>query len=237
MQAVPASTYSKTPTSSGNSTLPTPPRCYLSVDPITNSPRQSYAIAPDSGSFAPGTRLINWVWYYNLPDPSTALTDVLTDTAGRTHSNTVTSGLVRPDVWRKHLATTLPAMSAPFAALLSIAQQPFVTKVNDALSDKAAFHDGKVVLVGDALAAFRPHLAVATEQAARHCLGLAGVWEGETTVEQWAREVTGYGKKMWLASRLLGVFGLGGWGALLKALYVYIAFVLKLKLGKGPKGY
>ncbi len=185
---------------------------------------------------ASGTRLINWVWYYNLPDTSTALTDVLTDTAGLTHSNTVPSGLVRPDVWQKHLATTLPAMAAPFAALLSATQQPFVTKVNDALSDKAVFYDGKVVLVGDALAAFRPHLAVATEQAARHCLGLAKVWKNKITIEEWAREVTGYGKKMWLASRLLGMFGLGTWGAFVKALYMYVAYIWTLKLGKGPKG-
>lgn len=128
-------------------------------------------------------------------------------------------------------------MAAPFAALLSATRQPFVTKVNDVLCEKAVFHDGKVVLVGDALAAFRPHLAVATEQAARHCLGLARVWEGEMTMEQWSREATGYGKRMWLASRVLGIFGLGSWGQLLKTLWVYVVFLVKLKLGKGPRGY
>ncbi|KAK4236504.1 zeaxanthin epoxidase, chloroplastic [Achaetomium macrosporum] len=198
----------------------------------------SYAVPPDSGTFAPGTRLINWVWYYNIPDNSPALTEVLTDTAGRTHGNTVPSGLARAEIFRKHLATTLPAMAAPFAALLSSpGQQPFVTKVNDALTETAVFCDGKVVLVGDALAAFRPHFAVATEQAARHCLGLARVWDGEVTVQQWARDVTGYGKRMWLVSRVLGVFGLGGWRDFLRVLCVYVAFLVRLKLGKGPRGY
>jgi 2-polyprenyl-6-methoxyphenol hydroxylase-like FAD-dependent oxidoreductase len=177
------------------------------------------------------------VWYYNLADRSAALDEVLTDAAGRTHGNTVPSGLVRPEVWQKHLATTLPAMAAPFAALLAATQQPFVTKVNDALCETAAFHDGKVLLVGDALVAFRPHLAVATEQAAQHCLTLARVWEGKITVQQWAREVTGHGKRMWLVSRVLGVFSMGGWREFLKVLYVYVAFLVKLKSGKGPRGY
>ena len=209
----------------------------IPTNPASNTSPKSYAIPPDSGSFTPGTRLINWVWYCNLPSPSAALTEVLTDTTGRTHSNTVPSGLVRPEVWRKHLATALPTMAAPFATLLSATRQPFVTKVNDALCETAAFCDGRVVLVGDALAAFRPHLAVATEQAARHCLGLARVWAGEMTVEQWAREATGYGKRMWLASRVLGLFCMGSWGQLLGVMWVYVVFLVKLKMGKGPRGY
>jgi 2-polyprenyl-6-methoxyphenol hydroxylase-like FAD-dependent oxidoreductase len=198
----------------------------------------SYAVPPDTGTFAPGTRLINWVWYYNLPAGSADLTEVLTDSRGKTHGNTVPSGLARPEIFQKHLATTVDAMAGPFAALLSHpGQTPFVTKVNDALTETAVFWDGKVVLVGDALAAFRPHFAVATEQAARHCLGLAKVWEGEQTVQQWARDVTGYGKRMWLLSRVLGAFGLRGWGEFVKVLCVYVAFLVRLKLGRGPRGY
>ncbi|KAL2172778.1 hypothetical protein VTG60DRAFT_2597 [Thermothelomyces hinnuleus] len=155
-------------------------------------------------------------------------------------------------------------MAAPYATLLSAAAGgnggngsagPFVTKVNDALSEKAAFFDGHVVLVGDALAAFRPHFAVATEQAARHCLGLARVWEqqgeqgqdGKDTaaaaaaaaaaVQQWATEAVAYGKRTWLASRMLGTFGLGRWRELWRTLWTYLAFLMRLKLGKGPRGY
>ena len=177
------------------------------------------------------------MWYSNVACPSPALTALLTDTAGRTHGTTVPTGLVRPEVWQQQLAGTVPSMAAPFAALLSATQQPFVTKVNDALCEKAAFCDGRVVLVGDALGAFRPHLAVATEQAARHCLALGRVWEGERTVEQWAGEVVEYAKRMWLASRVAGVLGQGGWRELGKALWVYVVFLVKVRLGKGPRGY
>ncbi len=85
-------------------------------------------------------------------------------------------GLVRPEIWSKHLAAHLPSVAEPFAEVISKCKDPFVTKVNDALSEKASFYDGHVVLVGDALCTVRPHLAAATEQAAGHCLSLGKVW-------------------------------------------------------------
>lgn len=193
----------------------------------------SYIIPPDTPSFTPGTRLINWVWYYNLPPTSPELTAVLTDTANVLHGNTVPSGLVRPEIWQHHLATTLSQMAAPFAELIAATQHPFVTKVNDALCEvKPVFCGGKAVLVGDALAAFRPHFALATEQAAKHALTLGKVWRREMGIEEWGREVWVYGKKTWLASRLLGVFGVGRWWDFVKVLGAYVAFLVKLKLGK-----
>lgn len=219
----------------------------------------------ESGSFEPGSRLINFVWYYNLPEGSDALTEVLTDIEGRFHANTVPAGRVHPDVWRKHLAAKLPAMAAPYATLLSTAAVAptgsdnggkgssagiFVTKVNDVLNEKAAFFDGHLVLVGDALAAFRPHLALATEQAARHCLDLARVWEqqGEeqeddgkhttkAAVHQWATEAVTYGKRNWLLNRLLGLFGTGRRWEFCWTLCRYFAFLTRFKLGMGPRGY
>lgn len=217
---------------------PLPPQLTRSL--IPSPATHSYLIPPDSGSFAPGTRLVNWVWYYSLPSTSPqALTAVLTDTTGRTHSTTVPSGLVRPEIWHQHRDTALPTMAAPFAALLAATQDPFVTKVNDALSDKAVFCDGRVVLVGDALAGLRPHLAISVEQAARHCLGLIKVWEGEgMTVQEWAGEMVRYGEKLWLASRVLGLaFGMGSWGETLGAMWAYGVWLVKGWLGRGSKGY
>lgn len=123
-------------------------------------------------------------------------------------------------------------MAAPFAEVISATQHPFVTKVNDALCETASFHDGHVVLVGDALATFRPHFAVATEQAARHCLGLGRVWKGETTMKQWATEATAYGKRIWLMSRVLGMWGTGRWWEMVRALVAYVVFLVRARLGK-----
>lgn len=170
---------------------------------------------------------------------------MLTDAAGRRHGSTVPAGLVRADVWRRHLAAALPRMAAPFAEVLSATERPFVTRVCDAFpcgrrgddhDDAAAAVvapcDGRVVLVGDALATFRPHFAVATEQAARHCLGLAGVWAGETSLDQWAAGALTYAKRMWLAGRVLGAFGLGRWWEFVKFLCAYVVFLARLKLGR-----
>ncbi|KAK4031787.1 zeaxanthin epoxidase, chloroplastic [Parachaetomium inaequale] len=179
-----------------------------------------YPIPPDTGTFTPGTLLLNWVWY--CPPSKGDLPTLLTDRTGHTHSNTVPAGLINPAIWASQLASTLESMPPPVATLLSSTKPSavFVTKVNDALCERAVFCDGKVVLVGDALVTFRPHVAVATEHAARHCLGLGRVWgqeheEGKgvvmMTMGEWEREVRGYGERVWMASRVLGVWGVGGW--------------------------
>ncbi|KAH6850706.1 hypothetical protein B0I37DRAFT_444688 [Chaetomium sp. MPI-CAGE-AT-0009] len=129
----------------------------------------TYPIPPDTGTFTPSTRLLNWVWYSNAADP----TPLLTDITGHTHSTTVPTGLVPPLLWQSQLAGTVSQMPRHLAALVCAtqAESVFVTRVSDALCARAVHCGGRVVLVGDALAAFRPHVAVATEQAARHCLG------------------------------------------------------------------
>ncbi|KAK0708927.1 hypothetical protein B0T21DRAFT_387625 [Apiosordaria backusii] len=191
-----------------------------------------YIIPPDAASFVPGTRLINWVWYCNLPEtPETNLEELLTDSNGHVHTNTVPSGLVRPEVWKAHLAEMLPLIPAPFAELFAKTENPFVTKVNDALCSKATFLDGRVLLVGDALSTFRPHFAVATEQAARHCLGLGRVWKGEMTLELWEKEAVHYAIKMWLGSRVIGAGLLRGWSEFLFFAWEYVMFFTMSKIG------
>jgi len=60
-----------------------------------------------------------------------------------------------------------------FAELVSLTEKPFIQAITDVLSPQAVFYDGKVVLVGDALAGFRPHTAGSTSQAAFHALKLS----------------------------------------------------------------
>ena len=188
-----------------------------------------YIIPRDSGSFEAGSRLINWVWYQNMSDPSPELTEVLTDIDGRTHSNTVPAGLVRPEVWKQHLAARVDQMSAPVSNLISSTERVFVTKVNDALCDQAVFCDGKVVLVGDALSTFRPHLAVATEQGAKHCLGLGRVWNGEISLQEWEKEAMAHGTKTWSVSRVLGTWFIRGWAEFFRVLGAHLVALVRMK--------
>ncbi|KAK4185261.1 hypothetical protein QBC35DRAFT_21179 [Podospora australis] len=189
-----------------------------------------YPIPPDSGSFAPGTRLINWVWYWNM-DESYELDQVLTDIHGYKHSNTVPSGLINPEIWKKHLANTVPSLSPTFAELLLKTENPFVTKVNDAICERATYHDGHVILVGDALSTFRPHFALATEQAAKHCLALGKVWDGETTLEQWEKEAIIWATKIRLGSRTMGAGHVRGWGEFFGAAWESLVFMVRAQLG------
>ncbi|OIW23616.1 FAD/NAD(P)-binding domain-containing protein [Coniochaeta ligniaria NRRL 30616] len=191
-----------------------------------------YIIPPDSGSFEPGKRLLNFIWYWPYPEGSPALKEVLTDVDNTVHSNTVPAGLVRPETWSQHLAANLHTVADPFAEVISKCKNPFVTKVNDALSDKVSFYDGHLVLVGDALATLRPHIAAATEQAAGHCLDLGKVWHGEMTRQQWEKTTWFQAKRLWLVSRAMGIFGVGGWWALLKILATYLSFMVKMKRSK-----
>ncbi|KAK3986771.1 zeaxanthin epoxidase, chloroplastic [Cladorrhinum sp. PSN332] len=195
-----------------------------------------YVIPRDAGSFEPGSRLINWVWYQNFADPSPELTQVLTDINGQTHGNTVPAGLVRPEIWKHYLAARIGSMAAPVAKLIGSSEKVFVTKVNDSICDKAVYHDGKVLLVGDALTTFRPHFALATEQGGRHCLGLGKVWNGEVSLEEWEKEATKHATKTWLLSRVLGTWFLRGWVELLGTLWMYVVALVSLKLG-GDGGY
>lgn len=190
-----------------------------------------YIIPRDSGSFEAGSRLINWVWYQNISDPSLELTEVLTDISGRTHSNTVPAGLVHSEVWRQHLAARIDQMSAPVSKLISSTEKVFVTKVNDALCDQAVFCDGKVVLVGDALSTFRPHLAVATEQGAKNCLGLGRVWNGEISLQEWEQEAMAHATKTWSVSRVLGTWFLRGWVEFFRVLGAHLVALARMKSG------
>jgi 2-polyprenyl-6-methoxyphenol hydroxylase-like FAD-dependent oxidoreductase len=184
------------------------------------------------------TDIVWTVWYTNTPSsPSSSLTlpDILTDRTGKTHTTTVPAGQIHPPTWTSNLASSLSLFPPHYATLLSSTPTAsvFVTKVTDALTSRAVFHDGRVILVGDALATFRPHFAVATEQAARHCLGLGRVWMGEQRLGEWEREVGAHARGVWIASRALGCFGCGRWWEFWGAVGGYLGFLVWGVVGRG----
>jgi 2-polyprenyl-6-methoxyphenol hydroxylase-like FAD-dependent oxidoreductase len=191
-----------------------------------------YIIPSDDGKFSPGERLVNWVWYYNVADNSSHMKEIFTATTGRQHNNTVAQGLVDPAVWHRVRDAGVARMAAPFAELIGKTEAPFVTKVNDALCTKARYMNDRVLLVGDALATFRPHVALATEQAANHCLSLEKAMRGEMSMNEWEREVCRNARRIWLLSRLVGVFGQGKTLSLVHYILRYLGLMVKLGLGR-----
>ncbi|KAI0389168.1 FAD binding domain protein [Xylariaceae sp. FL0594] len=191
-----------------------------------------YVIPSDNGGFTPEQRLLNWLVYYNVSEDSSEMKDIFTDINGRHHHNTVPRGLVRPEVWERIRAKFTSRMAEPVADLLFKTDSPFVTKVNDVLCTTPSFHEGRVVLVGDALTTIRPHIGHSAEQAAFHTLSLAKVWQGEKTQAAWSREVRNHALRFFTLSRVVGHFGQGPVLTFLKSLFSYIWLLIRLKFGR-----
>ncbi|KAG8167073.1 hypothetical protein KVR01_002762 [Diaporthe batatas] len=192
-----------------------------------NSYMICYVIPTDEGDFTPGSQLINWVLYQDVIEGSAAEAAIFTDASGRRHQRTIPQGSVDPRTWDRFREPLVERMAAPFAELVSATTEPFVTKVSDVLCSKASFCGGQVVLVGDALATYRPHAGMATDQAASHCLELAKVWRGQIELARWEKQAFVNAKRMYLWSRLMGEFGRGTWVSFLRSIVSYLVFIVR----------
>ena len=83
-----------------------------------------------------------------------------------------------------------------FAELIQLTKEPFVQAITDVIGEKNVFMDGKVILVGDAVAGFRPHTAASTSQAAYDALLLERMTKGEMKLQEWEEEIMAYARKV-----------------------------------------
>jgi hypothetical protein len=86
----------------------------------------------------------------------------MTDTDGHVHHNMVPTGKLRKDIWDRQTGIGKSVLPKHFVELLEKTKQPFVSAVSDSIAPAASFFDGKLILVGDALSLFRPHVALST---------------------------------------------------------------------------
>ncbi|CAG8974299.1 hypothetical protein HYALB_00011967 [Hymenoscyphus albidus] len=128
----------------------------------------------------------------------------MTDIDGVQHQRTVPFGKVQPQVWQKQIQNHAINFAAPIKEVLSKIESPFVTAIADCISPQASFYDGKLFLVGDALALFRPHVAQSINQAALHCLLLERYLKGEITLSAYEEEVLSFAHTTLLWSREVG---------------------------------
>lgn len=94
----------------------------------------------------------------------------MTDVSGEVHQWTnqhPTDELIRNQ--KSYANKILPPQ---FAELVELTERPFIQAIGDVFSSQTVFYDGQVILVGDAVAGFRPHTAASTSQAAFHALEL-----------------------------------------------------------------
>jgi 2-polyprenyl-6-methoxyphenol hydroxylase-like FAD-dependent oxidoreductase len=150
----------------------------------------SYHVPSETGSLEPGERQFIWVWYEKVAEDSDDFRAIFTDVMGTTHQTTIPRGAMQPGIWAA-LQARGTALSAPFAELLAATTDPFVSAIRECAALRAVFHEGKLVLVGDAFALLRPHVAASTNQAAKQALGLAELFSGRGDLAGWERESVG----------------------------------------------
>lgn len=154
----------------------------------------AYLIPGPHGAVAPGKRLVNFVYYTNFPAGSRAWADIMTDQRGARHHTTMPPGMMAPATWARQKRIAQAALPPPFAELVCATAQPFVQAVTDVLAPTNEYCGGRVLLVGDALAGFRPHTVASTSQACLDAMLLADYVAGAIPRAEWKRETMGFAR-------------------------------------------
>jgi 2-polyprenyl-6-methoxyphenol hydroxylase-like FAD-dependent oxidoreductase len=154
----------------------------------------AYLIPGKDGTVTPGERLINFVYYTNFPEGSPELEEIMTDKNGKRRPITMPPGMINPEAWEKQREIAKDRLPPQFAEIVCGTQQPFVQAVTDVISPWNEYLDVKVVLIGDALAGFRPHTVASTSQAAFDAMILADYIQGNISKDQWKKETLGFAR-------------------------------------------
>lgn len=163
-----------------------------------------YVIPGAEGTLEKGERLFNWVWYCNYPDGSGELEELMTDVEGKRHGITLPVGGMRENVWEKQKVYAAEVLPPQYAEAVQKTKQPFVQAVTDNISPANSYLEGRVLLVGDALAGFRPHTAASTGQAAFDALRLGEWMRAEIGREEYDGQVMEFARRMQAHGVMLG---------------------------------
>jgi 2,6-dihydroxypyridine 3-monooxygenase len=173
---------------------------------LPNSHVLVYPIPGPDGAVEPGRRLINVVWYRNVP-PGGPLREVLTDRAGTGHRVALPPGGMRPDAVQQLRDDATRLLAPVIAEVVAGIAEPFVQAIVDVEVPRMAV--GRVCLIGDAAFAVRPHAAAGTAKAAADAWALAGALSragGEVPValRRWDAEQVAMGRALVRRTREIG---------------------------------
>ena len=121
-----------------------------------------YPIPDGEGNVEPGYRLMNWLWYRNVPEGED-LDDLLTTRTGERFGTSVPPGFVQERHLRK-LRADAQHLPPVFTTLIERTATPFLQVIMDLETPRMAF--GRVCLIGDAAFTARPHVAAGSAKAA-----------------------------------------------------------------------
>ncbi|KAK7224173.1 hypothetical protein V2G26_012176 [Clonostachys chloroleuca] len=94
----------------------------------------------------------------------------------------------------------------PWIEVISKIHEPFVQAISHHNSPQVSFEDGRVLLVGDAVAQFCPHTGLSSAQAAFHTARVVEYAARRISLRQYEEEVMGYSYIYWLQSVYWGRF-------------------------------
>ncbi|KAK2603284.1 hypothetical protein N8I77_009752 [Diaporthe amygdali] len=154
----------------------------------------AYLIPGKNGTTEPGQRLVNFVYYTNFPEGSDELEEVMTDKNGQRRHITMPPGMMPSAAWEKQKQIAQDRLPPQFAEIVCKTKQPFVQAITDVISPTNEYMDGKVILVGDALAGFRPHTVASTSQACFDAMVLADYFRGKISHDDWKKQTLGFAR-------------------------------------------
>ncbi len=128
----------------------------------------------------------------------------MTDTSGHRHHFTMPVGKIQPRLWTAQKEYAAKVLPPAFAELVNNTVHPFVQAITDVLSPECSFFRDKVLLVGDAVAGFRPHTAASTSQAALHALLLDEVIRCEMSWDEMKKRMMEHARYMVKAGIRMG---------------------------------
>lgn len=120
----------------------------------------------------------------------------MTDVDGRRHAITLPVGKMQPQVWEKQKEYAAKVLPPQVAEAVQKTRQPFIQAITDVIAPTNSLMGGKVLLVGDALAGFRPHTAASTGQAAFDALRLGEWMTGGMERESYNEQVVAYAREV-----------------------------------------
>jgi len=168
------------------------------------NPLARYNIPGELGSIDEGFRLLNFCWYTNQ-DPS-GLADVMTDADAIHHHTSVPAGKVRASIWARQRELAHSLFIPPYLEVIEKIASPFIHLITDYWSPQASFANGKVLLIGDASALMRPHIAFSTNQAAFQCMLVVELVKGELSSRTWDWQITRFTYLHWRRSVWFGEY-------------------------------
>ena len=120
----------------------------------------------------------------------------MTDSDGKSHHVTLPIGKIRPEILESQHERARRTLPPQLAEIVTGTKEPFIQAITDVISPENVFFGGKLLLVGDALAGFRPHTAASTSQAAFDAQKLAEMFSGQIDLGEWEWETMDYAKHM-----------------------------------------